>query len=293
MRASVSVVIALFILQAPGNAGEPGKKAREVLAKPGPVAELRGNLNTYMNSKEVKGDQLKFNQRSAQYRSPAKGVLFSAVVPGAGQFYNGSTLKGVAFLVVEAVAIIGHFHFQGRGSDFEDKFEALADGEWNENAYWDWMSQVSGVPRQNLTGLREFESANFSHFLPEQKGQQYYENIGKYNQFVFGWNDFRNQVGAAENFAFNQYQSGFYEGVKLEEISPTRTNYMQIRTDSNNNLKRATALVTAAFLNHVISAFDAGLSAKRHNQKLAASLNLNGFLYDNEFVPALALDLAW
>jgi len=291
---AAGMVCALTLsIPSPNQATEPLPRAKELLAQPGPVTELRQNLYAYMRTEEAKAEELKFKQKMSQYRSPTKGVLLSAALPGAGQFYNGSKLKGVVFLLVEAAAVAGHFHFNNKGNDFRDDFQNLANSEWNETAYWDWISHVSGVDRQNDAALREFESANFSHFLPQKKGQQYYENIGKYNQFVYGWTDFRNKVGDVENFSFGQYQSNSYNGTRLEDISPTRTEYMQIRTNSNDNLKRATALVTLTFLNHVVSALDGGLSAKRYNRKLHAGMKLDGLLYDKKIVPALALGLTW
>jgi len=291
---ALGIISVLFLtMPSPNHATEPVQKAKELLTQAGPIAELRQNLHAYMSSGKAKGEELKFKQEMGQYKSPAKGSIFSAALPGAGQFYNGSKVKGMFFLLVEAAAIAGHFHFLNKGNDFESDFQNLANREWNETAYWDWISQVSGVDRQNDAALREFESANFSHFLPQKKGQQYYENIGKYNQFVYGWTDFRKEVGDVENFSFGQYQGNSYNGTRLEDISPTRVEYMQIRTDSNNNLKHATALVTLTFLNHIVSAFEAGLSAKRYNRKLHASMKLDGFLYDKKVVPALALGITW
>src|SRR3990172_7146477 len=90
-------------------------------------------------------------------KSVAKGVLFSAVVPGAGQFYSGSYLKGILFLGVEAAAITLNIKYNNKGTDFEDEFETLADAEWSEDAYWDWIAQISSINPDDRQALRDYE----------------------------------------------------------------------------------------------------------------------------------------
>ncbi len=288
---TASFLAGIFVLLGSISVSAAGERetARQLLLKSGPAAEFRHNLNENLReSSEYAAPEVILPRQSV-----AKGVVFSALIPGAGQAYNGSYLKGALFLAIEVAALVGHFHYQNKGQDFEDDFERLADANWNEDAYWDWMSQISGVSRNDRAGLQEYESNNFSHFLPDEKSQQYYENIGKYNQFVVGWDDFREETLGSDTFTETHYRSGFYTGTRLEDISPTRTEYFVIRTDSNDNLKRATNLVTVAFLNHVASALDAGLSIKRRNQRAQAELKLGSFLHNSKVVPAMTLGVSW
>jgi len=254
--------------------------------------ELRTRLNDAFAKMEVSA--FEGQQPVSQSRkSVAKSVLFSAVIPGAGQFYSGSYIQGVAFFAFEVASIFAQVHFNNKANDYEDQFQTLADAQWSEDAYWDWMAQVSNVDRNNLDGLRSWERGHFSHFLPENKNQQYYENVGKYNQFIMGWRDFREDILGSEVFTIETYLSNKFNGKELLRISPTRNNYTLLRKDSNDNFKRATTFATLMLLNHVVSAIDAGFTTRHLNRKMTASLGVNGLPYDNKIVPALSLGVTW
>ncbi|MCH8953952.1 hypothetical protein IIA28_01345 [candidate division KSB1 bacterium] len=229
-------------------------------------------------------------------KSVPKALLFSAVVPGSGQIYSRSYLKGLAFLVIEAAALTGHFRFNNEGNRLEDQFEADANALWHENAYWDWMGEICGC--SDMDSLRSYERAKFSHFLPEEKNQPYYENIGKYNQFVIGWQDFREETlrppGMEEQpFTYAHYQSGELNGKDLRTISPQRTSYTELQDDSDRNFKRATTLASLLLLNHVVSALDAAWTTKRFNRRVQAGLSVRQQIYQTEIIPVLRLGVTW
>lgn len=218
-------------------------------------------------------NQSKFNMNHPGTKSIAKAILFSTAIPGMGEFYSGSYLKGIIFLAIEAAAWPGYFHFHNRGEDIEAAFERYAIQNWDPDAYWDWISERSGISRTDMDALREFERDHFSHFLPEEKNQQYYENIGKYDQFNIGWVDTEN-------------------GDKRD--SELREKYTLMRKDANDNFKRATNMATILLFNHVFSALDAAWTTNRHNKQIiSASLKMKSMQYGNEILPALALRVSW
>ncbi|MFQ5636925.1 MAG: hypothetical protein ACE5IR_02890 [bacterium] len=247
------------------------------LTEPTPQGHFRFELNSlfYQNLKASRGFHATVEQaEETAVKSVSKATLFSALIPGTGEIYAGSYLKGVAFLVIEAAGLTGHFYYQNRGNDLENTFQLYADKNWDEDDYWDWMSSISGLSRTDMDALRDYERDNFSHFLPTQRSQQYYENIGKYDQFNVGWSDTQN--GGARD-------------------SDLRENYTLLRKDANDNFQRATTLITVALFNHVISALDAGLTTKRINKKrtVKANMKLYGARYHNEIVPTLTLGVRW
>ncbi len=225
-------------------------------------------------------------------KSVKKSVLFSAIVPGAGQIYANSYIKGFLFLGVEIAAIALNLNYDKKANDFEDEFEGVANAQWDENSYWDWIAQISSLDRSNKSALRDYERRTFSHFLPNIINQQYYENVGKYNQFIYGWNDFRDQLGS-RIFTLEDYLNKAFDSESLDTISPTRVGYVQIRKESNDNFKKATTMTTIIMFNHILSAIDAGLTTKFHNRKFTAELNMQGKLYNEELVPVLALGVLW
>ena len=235
-------------------------------------------------------------------KSVPKALLFSAVVPGSGQIYSRSYLKGIAFLVIEAAALTGHFRFNNKGNRLENQFEADANALWDKNSYWDWMDEISGIKRKDfvtdeewIDALRVYERDRFSHFLPEVKNQPYYENIGKYNQFVIGWQDFREDTlgGSIEIFTYDDYLMGKWDGQDLRTISPKRTAYTELQDDSDRNFKRATTLASLLLLNHVVSALDAAWTTKRFNRRIQAGLSVGQQIYQTEIIPVIQLGITW
>jgi hypothetical protein len=279
-------ILFILVLTVSSQGTEKAGEAIRVFENVSPRGQFQLALNKYFEEKKQapagKGQSTVSVPPGS--KSVAKSVFFSAALPGAGQFYTGSYIKGFAFAIVEAATLIGFFHFDNRGQDFEAEFEQFASGNWEEPVYWDWMSEISGNPRSNfaqdengeaawMTALRQYERANFSHTLPQDQNQQYFENISKYNQFNIGWVD--TDTGNGRD-------------------SDLRSHYTAMRKDANDSFKRATNLATLAMLNHVVSAFDAGFTAKRRNRTLMkASLGVQGRLHHNQVIPALSLEVKW
>jgi hypothetical protein len=119
-------------------------------------------------------------------RSAGKAFLFSAVIPGTGQFYNKSLWKGLVFLGIEVGAWVTYAVYTDRGNEQTAVFENYADAHWFEDKYWESLARRSGCDVNNLACLKDYERQTYSHFLPETPNQTYYENIGKYDQFNGG-----------------------------------------------------------------------------------------------------------
>lgn len=168
-------------------------------------------------------------------KSPAKALLLSAVLPGAGEFYTGSIIKGILFLGLEVGAWTGYYIYYNKGKDKEDEYKAFADRHWD---YFRWIA--SG------------DTAGTHHIPLDERGNpikndDYYEMIGKYEQFLLGWDD--------------------WTLVNSDTVSARRLHYMDMRHKSNIYLKRALLGVSIAMANHVLSALDAAWSASRYNRR--------------------------
>jgi len=215
-------------------------------------------------------------------RSVGKALLFSAVIPGAGQFYNKSFLKGLAFAGIEIGAWAVNAIYTRRGNEQEGEFERYANAHWSEDEYWDSIfamcqrdpqSAAYNCRRDDLKSLRRWERDHFSHFLPEEKNQTYYENIGKYDQFNFGWDDSNTELG---------------------RDSANRELYTRMRKKANDQFRIATYGASAVLVNHVLSMLEAAYSANRFNRHhVKASLGMEMQRYDRELTPALSLRMSW
>ncbi len=166
-------------------------------------------------------------------KSPKTAFFLSLLVPGLGEFYAGAKLRAVGFMGAEALTWTAYVLWRGKGNDIKAEFRAYADRHWHEARYraWrDWNKSQSDP---------YFET----HALPskDKDTQQYYELIGKYHQFVHGWDD------VAADFTTNN------KSVQ----SARRQDYETRRNDSNKYLKRASVVTGLAVLNHIASAIHA------------------------------------
>jgi len=193
------------------------------------------------------------------YKSPQKAFVYSLLIPGWGQKYCGShIMKSIGFLGAEAGMWMGYFNYHNNGNKLTDDFEAFADDHWLEGdstvmaSYRGWLYAVDSTEDQ------------FTHTLPESKDQQYYEMIGKYDQFRAGWDDYWDDP------AYYDIVDSTTGGVMY--ISPNREQYESMRKKANDELDKANKFIIGSVLVHLVSAFDAAISAKRHNKKEAASM---------------------
>ena len=210
-------------------------------------------------------------------KSSKRSFLLSALVPGLGQWYAGSKKRGLAFLGAEAALVVGWVALKRKGNDLEQEFRAVADEHWDPLNYLAWrgstISRNSSIThalpcssevvevyipvrnewmqQQRTSGLG---SAAFGGCAPSEI-QQYYELIGKYDQYAAGWTDLvRRSTGNAAAPTEVDSVENFH--------SERRLRYEDDRDESNRFLKRASTISGVILINHVISAIDAARVAR-------------------------------
>src|SRR5690606_21968924 len=73
-------------------------------------------------------------------RSVPLALGMAAVLPGAGQVYNGHWIKGAAFMAVEIGLIAGYIIWHQRGLDAEDAYIEYAHQHWSAGRYAGWIN---------------------------------------------------------------------------------------------------------------------------------------------------------
>jgi len=238
-------------------------------------------------------------------KSSRRAFIYSLLLPGAGQVYNGSTiLKPILFLGLEAAGLYAYINFHGQGVDKRDEYEAFADQHWFYDGYFDEDSVFHGGYIQSLEDLYPSadwrygdrakwwdaslgDSVNtFSEHLDvwidevadsarPYKNHAYYENIGKYDQFQYGWDDTD------------------YDPQVLDSISANRGVYLDMRDVANKKFSKAKTAMVLTIVNHLVSAFDAALSARRHNRQQDrlsnVSFKMRYVLYEGNPMPKLTM----
>ncbi|MDZ4700945.1 MAG: hypothetical protein SH809_14655 [Rhodothermales bacterium] len=151
------------------------------------------------------------------------------------------------------------------GIDFT-RPEQWTDAEWQQvDAFF---GQIQTLERQ----MFHVETrAAFSHTLPDFSEQQYYELVGKYYQFAPGWEDYPEWiVGGEYRPAIDPSQTAA-DGSK-PNVSPRFFQYSDDHAHANDVLRRASRVSMLLVVTHLVSAFEAAISAKLHNDRLAPTL---------------------
>ncbi len=231
-------------------------------------------------------DSLDINSK----QSILKPMIASLVIPGFGQYINRSPWwKTVLFAGVEVAGITGYISWINKADDITKDYENWADEHWNMRR---WVNdsaillsdiKANGFPNVNdvridgshhitiiINGKYEsseilLENPNIEYV--ELRDWDFYEGIGKYDQFVAGWDD------AISNWEIvrKKIKNGEDE---LIVMTPNKQHYLNLRNDSNVLYKNAKFAVSALLFNHIFSALDALWNANK-NKDLSYKLDVS------------------
>ncbi len=272
---------------------------------------LTGNL-LYDMSEDINGvndDNSSIAPKKVVYRrlfSPLVLGLYSAVIPGAGQFYTKSYLKGSLFLGAEIILWALYLTNENKGDDKTELFKKYADENWSVARYAGWINANFGQniavnntdPNLNswervqwnelnavedaIGGDLAIQPTGFTHKLAPHGDQQYYEMIGKYCQFGGGWAD-----------AGGYTKEDVLANNGLGNVSPQFIAYSKMRGDANDYYNIAATASYVIIANHVLSALEAAWNASRLNHRIKLKGHIESRkIYGNivEFVPTLHVE---
>ncbi len=222
-------------------------------------------------------------------KSPWLAALFSAILPGSGEFYAGSYIKAGIFVAIEAAFISTAIIYNNKGDNKTNDYKNYADHHWSVVKYAQWLidyhnadpaiitSDDPNLPpweRVNLSLLNQYEVG--SHNLVMHGEQQYYELIGKYYQYSPGWDDYNN-------------------GSNNEDISANFKYYAGQRGDANDLYNIADKAVIVLYINHFLSILDAYWTTTRYNKSIAMKFRINQvrYAYKTELVPTLNVKIGF
>lgn len=241
---------------------------------------------------------------NVEKKSVFRSALYSAILPGAGQAYNGSLWKTILFAGVEVAAWTAYFVYDGKGDQSDIDMRGFADQNWSEHKYWSWLYYKAGqqgvdnLPQYDtytdndgtvwlsdynsdvVSSLRYLEDAlGHTHRLPETKTQQYYEMIYKYlTQFGNGWDD-------------ADFYATYYGNTNT--MTSHMSQYRDMRNQTNDYYDSATAAVNVVLINHLLSAIEAAWSARSYNRQLEIKLSVHNRKYFDEQVQMYGINLTW
>ena len=242
------------------SASEPAAQPRSLLPSPLPSMLPSSPVHAaplMAQQSEGEGDSA---TPAKPLKSPGRALILSTALPGAGEFYAGARKRAALVFGLEVVGWTLWSKWRSEGNDIEDDFRQMADAEdgWDVLAYlaWDSSSKSRRSSKTHHLPCRSFveDSARSFDECPKSEKQQYYELIGKYDQFVAGWSDLTDATG-------NNVEISDIDSVENYH-SDLRIAYEDRRNDSNKLLKRATNVAGIILVNHVFSAIDAARAAR-------------------------------
>jgi hypothetical protein len=251
-----------------------GSKAVGIELEPSPIQDgihkLRLEYSVYAMNEDNPGSNEDLEGRAEaenltqNVKSPGKAFILSLAVPGLGQYYYGSRIKPFVFFGTEVAAWILYFKWHGDGDNITDQYEEFADQNWIELRYEDYLEFAYEGEGGQYRDDDSISAQEITHHLPDTKTQQYYEMIGKYNQFAWGWQD-------AQLDGQGLYDLGSsvpaITGVGVLPQSAMRLEYEGMRHDANNKYDNANKMLIVSLANHLISAFEAYFVTKSINGK--------------------------
>jgi hypothetical protein len=253
---------------------------------------------------------------------PARPMLYSLILPGAGQWYNKSPAWKIGlFAGIEAASIFSGLQWKKKAEDIRLQYEIFADQNWDLET---WVFNTLNTPIGNyadvhingthkltlvLSGSLAMQYGNYvssdslennahwvySNEVSVLRDRDFYENIGKYDQFVGGWIDC---YGLANNQLWFEVEKDVGDSTEIIISTPNKENYVNQRGRSNDYLNMAKYAVSAVMFNHVISALEAVWSTQiRNRTKKERKVQTNvGLLYNQHAkygVGGIAVSLHW
>lgn len=226
--------------------------------------------------------EIKYEQKSA-----GKAMLMSSIFPGAGQAYvNYKSLTTYLFPLIEIGLWYGMYHYYQKGEDKEASYEEFADTYYARERQY--HAEEDLIVASNNNPFYE------NHFrLDEENTQHFYEDIGKYNKYIFGWQDWfeiyctseqgywtnadwiwEDDSAEFKKWAGNQPinpDSDYYDGnqhlydSKNGIYSQMRAEYIDMRQEAEDFYEKSKMMSFGIVFNHIISAFDALRVTKQYN----------------------------
>ena len=220
---------------------------------------------------------------------PGKPLILSLVVPGLGQVYNKEPLwKPSVFIATEIVSITSIMYANKKADEIRMDYQKFADENWNVKDWWNFTQSGPEVIENNglyftdnkLKAMRDYVGTHHltihlkgdlvnlfnTEFLTSDslsilsgyldsddlsmvKDRHYYENIGKYDQFVGGWSD------VSTSWYWEEKDVG--DSTEIVIKTPMKQSYLDDRYKSNQWLSFAKFSISAMMFNHVISGLEA------------------------------------
>jgi hypothetical protein len=256
------------------------------------TGNVRMDLLSIMSADSLpqgKGIMVQSEVDRSKLKSPLLGGAMSLVIPGAGEFYSERFVKSGIFFAIEVAAVTAALVYNSRGNKKTDEFQTYADLHWSAVRYAKYIvahgapdygpasaniainenSSLLSWQQVDFGQINAWESGQhsegFSHTLPPHGDQQYYELIGKYEQFKSGWDTYPTDSQGIPISDHNDYHGLVPQQMKDYAVERGKANDFYYLAET------ATAFIV---LNHVLSALDGVWSTAHYNKEITSEVGM-------------------
>ena len=230
----------------------------------------------------------------------------SLVLPGWGQLSGEQPIwKPLMFFSSELILWYANNSLQNKALSLQNEFESFADDHWALDRWYantqrifpnNWENILIGTHHLDLIVNDKYEKSynlvsilklyDFSQ-IQVIRDRDFYENIGKYDQFVGGWDDEYDDPFDSSGNWFSVRK----KNVESIILTKRKDHYRDIRYRSNSMKHYSKYAVSSIMINHLISALDAQIFGKSEEKNIALShFNIS---YHGKIVNGVKVTYMW
>jgi hypothetical protein len=216
-------------------------------------------------------------------------ILASAILPGAGEALMGYK-RGYIMMALDIASWTQVAKYHGDGKDYTDDYYAYADEHYSDELLVEAYNGASTDPERSgegalyIPGVTEnITSVDDLHFLPlyvtvEDDRREYYENLGKWDQFIFGWDDYLRPTFWGPQNGYEPTET--ISDLRQPWVSEHREVYRTMRDEANDAYKkrdqflyfnmglRVFSVFQVAYLNGLLGGRDDEIKVAGHTVEL-------------------------
>lgn len=174
-------------------------------------------------------------------------ILFSLVLPGAGEAYMGYK-RGYVMMAADIFAWTQVAKYHDEGKSKTDDYLAFADEHYSDERLVEAYKPGSLDPERSgegeiyfptiegINGVEDLDNLPLYVTRAEDE-REYYENLGKWEQFIFGWDDYTRASDAFNWPEGSTGPTGELSDLRQPWVSQNRQIYQEMRGDANDAYK--------------------------------------------------------
>jgi len=202
-----------------------------------------------LNQSGIGGTQYTEESSSGGGAGAGLTMLMSAVLPGLGEATMGYS-RGYFMMALDVFVWTRVIHYNNEGNDAKTEYRTYAEAHWSEDKFRD---AYQGTPDDEyLQGVNGGIGLDYyvdvepgglpALFVPRDEDErEWFENLGKWDQFVFGWDDFRRPDDPPLGIEYDV--TGGVIDLQQPWISANRETYRLMREESNDAFEKRDRLI--------------------------------------------------